>query len=1086
MKVCPACGRENPDDALFCSGCATALDEEPSPREERKIVTVVFADLVGSTAAAEGADVEDVRALLSSFHARLRAELERFGGTVEKYIGDAVMAVFGAPVAHEDDPERAVRAALAIRDAIVEGSSLEVRIAVNTGEALVSLGARPAEGEGMVAGDVVNTTARMQAAAAVNSVLVGETTYRATRDRIDYREHDSVEAKGKAEPVLVWEAMQARSRLDVDVQRPRAALVGRARELELLVGALARVREDRAPQLVTLVGAPGLGKSRLLYELFQAIEADPELIWWRQGRSLPYGEGVSYWALGEMVKTHAGILETDSPETAEAKLRQAVAGFEDSEWLERHLRPLAGLGGEAEAAADRRDESFAAWRRFFESLAEESPLVLVFEDLHWADDGLLDFVDHLVDWASGVPMLVACTARPELLDRRPGWGGGKRNATTVSLSPLSNDETARLISALLEQSVLPAETQARLLERAGGNPLYAEEFVRLLDERGEPERAVPETLQGMIAARLDVLPREEKALVQDASVVGKVFWLGALAAMDGDSHRVIEERLHTLERKEFVRRERRSSVEGDSEYAFLHALVREVAYGQIPRAERADTHVRVAAWIESLARPEDTAEMLAQHYLAALEYGRATGRDTGSIEELAAPALADAGDRALALNAFSAAERFYAAALDLGARDAERLRLIFQRARAAWSGQGAEHSTHATLEAARDELLAAGEAERAAEVTAMAAWTGWRMGRKERALELLEQAVALLEQAPPSRSKAYVLTERSRVLAIAEDPEGEAAARRALAMAEEVGAIDIQARALCNLGLARANGGDDGGLEDIERSIVLAKDAHSTVDIVRGNINLSSLTVLRGDLERSYEHLRAGLELAERFGHSAGIRWLRGDQTLLEYLFGRWDEAVRLCDEFLAEVEAGFPHYQEHGARAVRAVVRVSRGDFAGALADDALCLESARETADPQTLHPSLQWSAFVRLVAGRAAEAAELVDELLAASQPSSYVLGEGVFAAVAVGRAEGYLEFAARVPVPSPWVDAARAFASGDLTAAADLYAEIGALPSEAYARLCSGDERQVQRALAFYRSVRATRFISQGEALLAASA
>src|SRR5947209_6676942 len=464
-----------------------------SSRKERKIVTVLFADLVGFTARAETLDPEDVEAILRPYHERLRGELERHGGTVEKFIGDAVVAVFGAPVVHEDDAERAVRAALAIRDAIAEDGTLEVRIGVNTGEALVNVDARPETGEGMVAGDVVNTGARLQGAAPANGVLVGEATFRATEKAIEYVEHDPVEAKGKAEPVSVWEAVQARSRLEVEVQRPRAPLVGRDRELDVLVAALARARDERAAQLVTLVGEPGIGKSRLVYELFRTIESEPELIWWRQGRSLPYGEGVSFWALGQMVKTQAGILETDPPDVAEEKLRGAASGLDDAEWLTSHLRPLVGLGTKTQLGADQRSEAFTAWRKFFEELAEQHPLVLVFEDLHWADDGLLDFVDHVVDWASGVPILVVASARPELLERRADWGGGKRNATTISLSPLGRDESARLLATLLDRSVLPAETQAALLQRAGGNPLYTEEFARMLADRGDTDE-LPESL----------------------------------------------------------------------------------------------------------------------------------------------------------------------------------------------------------------------------------------------------------------------------------------------------------------------------------------------------------------------------------------------------------------------------------------------------------------------------------------------------------------------------------------------------------------------------------------------------------------
>ncbi|MDX6516511.1 MAG: hypothetical protein QOH73_2177, partial [Gaiellaceae bacterium] len=413
--LCPDCGRENAADARFCSACGLRL-EGAARREERKVVTILFADIVGSTAQAERLDPEDVRAALSSYYARVRSELERYGGTVEKFIGDAVMAVFGAPIAHEDDPERAVRAALAIRDTLA-GSDVEVRIAVHTGEALVALDARAGEGEAMVAGDVVNSAARLQAAAPVNGVLVGEATFRATERLIEYRQAAAVTAKGKAEPIAAWEAVAPRARFGVDVdETAHTALVGRASELEVLNNALARARTEGAAQLVTLVGVPGMGKSRLIAELLAVVDADRDIITWRQGRCLPYGEGLSFWALAEMVKAQAGVLETDTADQAEDKLRAAVealvADAGEAEWVLGHLRPLLGLPG----AAGDQGERFAAWRRFFEGLGEQRPAVLVFEDLHWADDGLLDFVDHLVDWASAVPLLVVCTGRPELLE----------------------------------------------------------------------------------------------------------------------------------------------------------------------------------------------------------------------------------------------------------------------------------------------------------------------------------------------------------------------------------------------------------------------------------------------------------------------------------------------------------------------------------------------------------------------------------------------------------------------------------------------------------------------------------------------
>ena len=495
--------------------------------KERKVVSVLFVDLVGFTAQSESADPEDVDALLRGYHRDVRHEIERYGGTVEKFIGDAVVAVFGAPVAHEDDPERAVRAALRILDA----TELDIRVAVNTGEVLVDLDSRPEHGEGMVTGDAVNTASRLQSAAPVRGILVGEATHSATERTIEYQELDPVEVKGKSRPLPVWRAVGARSRLGVDVDAPAAApFVGRRREFELLQQLFERSLEESGVQLVTVVGEPGAGKTRLVAELRRWVDERPELVLWRQGRCLPYGDGIAYWPVGEAVKAQAGVLESDDLSATAAKLEIALEGMPEPDWLRVRLAPLLGLETSGSAT---REESFAAWRTFFEELAARSPLVLIVEDLHWADAAMLDFVEHLVEWSTGGRILVISTARPELYERHPGWGGGMRNATTISLSQLSNDDTARLVAALLERSVLPAETQALLLERAGGNPLFAEEFVRMLRDRGVDDAVVPGNVQALIAARLDTLEPERKRLIHDAAVVGKVFWGGAVASIAG-------------------------------------------------------------------------------------------------------------------------------------------------------------------------------------------------------------------------------------------------------------------------------------------------------------------------------------------------------------------------------------------------------------------------------------------------------------------------------------------------------------------------------------------------------------------------
>ena len=736
MAACPTCGAENADAAKFCSACGTSLAATPTTarREERKVVSVVFTDLVGSTARADESDPEDVRALLRTYHERARDELERFGGTVEKFIGDAVVAVFGAPVSHEDDPERAVRAALAVRDAVAQLNEIEperdlhVRIAVNTGEALVSLDAKPGEGEGMVAGDVMNTAARLQSAAPVDGILVGKQTYRATEREIVYRETPPVEAKGKAQPVPVWEALEPRARLGVDLGGTGSAtLVGRDDELDLLVDALRRSRRDLSTQLVTLVGVPGIGKSRLVFELGRVVDADSELITWRQGRCLPYGDGVSYWALGEIVKAQAGILESDPADATEAKLAAVLEAMVDPGergWVERHLRPLVGLG-RVEANSDIRGEAFAAWRRFLETIAADGPMVLVFEDLHWADEGLLDFVDGLVDWVDRVPLLVVCTARPELLDRRPGWGGGKRNASTVSLTALDDDATARLVLSLLDRPMLEAETQQALVARAGGNPLYAEEYVRMLQSGVGVDERLPETVQGIVAARIDLLPAAEKDLLQTAAVFGKVFWSDALVGAVGIEQWQLAELLRSLERKEFIRRGPRSSVAGATQHAFVHALVRDATYGQLPRTARAERHLLAAEWIESLPgdRAEDRAETLAHHYRTAIELRRASGEDVGELAPRAIRALHEAGEHALALGAYRIAGSFLEGALELlPPGDEPSAELVFDAGRA--FGFAGRHGDE--LERAVEAFERAGDPERAAEAAVAAAWRGIR------------------------------------------------------------------------------------------------------------------------------------------------------------------------------------------------------------------------------------------------------------------------------------------------------------------------------------------------------------------------
>jgi class 3 adenylate cyclase/tetratricopeptide (TPR) repeat protein len=1136
MAECASCGFENRPGALFCGSCGLQLgracgtcgevvglglpfctacgapfepgEAQPPILEERKVVTALFADLVGFTGRAEQLDPEDVRRMLSPYHARVKTELESYGGTVEKFIGDAVVALFGAPLAHEDDPERGVRAAIAVREAIGELNAadptlgLHVRIGVTTGEAMIALSARPAEGEGMAAGDIINTCSRLQSAAPVDGILVDDTTFRATSTVIEYRDAEPVAAKGKSEPIRVWEVVAPRTRLGVDIAfRGGAELIGREQELRLLRDALARSERERAPQLVTLVGAPGIGKSRLLFELYAALDDDPEVFAnWRQGRSLPYGEGVSFWALGEMVKAQAGILESDSSDEAAVKLAVAVTSVVHDEveaaWVDEHLGPLVGLEGPEEVGGDLRREAFAAWRRFFEALAETRPLVLVFEDLHWADEGLLDFVDHLVDWATDVPILVVCTARPELLERRPGWGGGKRSALTVSLSPLSDDDIERLLQSLLAERSVRQERVDDLLAHAGGNPLYAEEFVRMLAETGtDAGLPLPETVQGIIAARLDTLAGEEKALVQDAAVVGKVFWVGALAAVSDRPTPEVEQGLQRLERKEFVRRERRSSVAGETAFVFRHVLVRDVAYGQIPRPRRAELHRRTAEWLESLAgdRAEDIADLVAHHYLSALQFARAANRGIDDLPERARLALAEAGDRALALSAYGPAVRFYREALASWPEDdPERPPLLLRYGQALFR---AEQTGADVLEEAARELLEAGELELAAEAQVLLAdLLMITQGRREEADAHLGQAVALLTDRPPSRSKVRVLASRAHFhLAADEAEDAVICAGEALGMADELALDDFRAHTLSTRGFSRVMTGDLDGLDDLRESVQVAALANSP-QVARGYNLLASMTADLGDLTRAFELYAESRRAAERFGDALALRWLEVERVFEAYWRGNWTRALEIGDGLLADGADGNGSLHEVDVLLVRAKVQLAREGPQPALESVERALAAARSVGAPQLLFPVLAFDAHALAAAGRSDDATEAADELLGlwldegrGHSLGSFWVPDLTFALVELNRGDHLVDASRRAPTTTRWLEAAQAAAEGDWRRAADTFSHIGSLPDEALARLrAAADlaadgheqdaERERRKANSFYRDVGAVSYVS----------
>ncbi|MBA3401576.1 MAG: AAA family ATPase, partial [Actinobacteria bacterium] len=997
---------------------------------------------------------------------------------------------------HEDDPERAARAALAIRDFAVE-EGLELRVGITTGEALVSLDASPSEGEGMASDDVVNTAARLQGGAPVNGVLVDETTYRATRAAVDFDEPQTIEAKGKAEPIAVRRALEVRSRPGMDVaHEARAKLVGREQEVDVLRDALARVCQSRTSQLLTLVGVPGIGKSRLVYELSQIVEADAELITWRQGRCLAYGDGITLWALGEIVKAQAGIHEQDPPAEASAKIRRAVEVTIDDEtdarWVELHLLTLVGLAEESELGRDRGNEAFSAWRRFFEAMADRRPLVLLVEDLHWADESLLDFLDELVDWVTDVPLLVVGTARPELLERRPGWGGGKLNATTLALQPLSNEETASLIEQVLDRPLLAADAQLALLERAGGNPLYAEQYAELYLEQGSTEAlALPETLQGIISARLDGLPREEKELLRDASVMGKVFWTGALRGEPAE----ISAALHSLARKAFVRQQRRSSVEGESEFAFAHALVRDVAYRQIARADRAEKHRHAAEWIESLGRLEDHAEMLAYHWGSALALAGAAGASNGELSERARIASRSAGDRAFALNAFPSAAKHYASALEIWPTNDSRPELLFRLGHALFvaGDEGADRA----LEEARDALVASGHEDTAAEAEAFLAELFWLRGRNDEMLLRLQAAEKLVAGAEPSAGAARVLAWSARYQFLAGDREnGLHRAEEAFALAEQVGADELRLHALITVGSAKEFLGDVTGRHDLERAVEIGRAMSSP--LVATALNNLSVVIDTTDARRVVQLEREAHFEAERIGDVKMMRFLRGNLIWGGWMLGDWDEAMAEADRFIAECEQGSPHILEGQTRLFRGYITLARGNRSESLEDFRRALELARESGgDRDTLIPALVRGAWAYLQVGRALDAraayAEAIPLLKEHQYARPWLVSE---VASELGETAAVREVLADLP-SSQGREAMIAVLDGDFEKASETYAAAGLLLLAAGARLRLAEQLvatgrrvegadELEKALAFYRPIGATLFVERGERLLAKSA
>jgi class 3 adenylate cyclase len=876
------------------------------PVAERRLVSVLFADLVGFTTFSEAHDAEDVQEMQGRYFTTATQIVTRHGGTIEKFIGDAVMAVWGTPIAREDDAERAVRAGLELVAAVPDlAPGISARCGVLTGEAAVTLGAT---NQGMVTGDIVNTAARLQSAAAPSSVLVGEATQRAASGAVAFEPAGSQVLKGKAEPVPTWRAVRVvaerggRGRVEgID-----APFVGRDTDLRLLKELYHAGATERRIRHVSVLGTGGIGKSRLAWELEKYLDGLDEPVWWHRGRSPAYGDGITFWALGEMIRGRAGLAEGDDDETSRVRISSLVdehmADHPDRERTEAALLQLLGI-----PAGVPPDELFGAWRTFFEALAATGTVVLVFEDVHWADAGTLDFVDHLVDWSRGLPIFVLTLARRELLDDRPEWGSVRRGLMSLVLEPLRAPEVRELLRGLVPR--LPDRTADAIVSRAEGVPLYAIETIRMLLANGrlrsvdgalEPagelaelaDLAIPETLTALIAARLDGLPPADRGLLLDAAVLGQSFAPAGLAAVSGRAETELAPRLNGLVRRELLRpiADPRSPERGN--YAFVQALIREIAYGTLAKRDRITRHLAVASWLETLADPE-LAAAVAGHLVAARGL-MGDGPESDALAARAVSSLRAAGDRAASLAVPSQARSFYeqgaALATDPGDQ-AALLELAGENAMVA-----AEYdATDGLLVRAIDLRRSLGDRPGILRATALRA-RGLLNGRRyEPARSVLEDGVLEFADLDGDAGFRILRGQHSRLFFLTGNLEP--AVRIAQSVVDESSAVDepaVLGDALVTLGSSLGILGQaDEGRRLLDRARDIAEANGLSSLLVRATNN-SVIALMEEDPARAFELGKEGLELAKRLAQRPTVHSLGNNLCFIGLWTGEWDEADRL------------------------------------------------------------------------------------------------------------------------------------------------------------------------------------------------
>jgi class 3 adenylate cyclase/tetratricopeptide (TPR) repeat protein len=847
---------------------------------ERKLATVLFADLVGSTELVSGQDPEITRRRVTAFFDAVAGCIETHGGTVEKFAGDAVMAAFGIPQAHEDDAERAVRAALGIIENVHE-LGVEARIGIESGEVVVD------ETDSTFAtGPAVNLAARLQQAAGAGQILIGESAHRLTEGRIESENVGPLELRGFRKVIPAYRAIAA-----VDGQPATATVsapfVGREAELDLLENTLSRTVRDRRPHVFTIYGEPGVGKSRLLREFLAGVEGVTIL----SGRALPYGEGVTYWPLAEMVKAAAGITDDDPMETAREKLIECCG--------DEAIAELLGLAsGVMEAVEGERGQPEIAWaaREFVDELADVQPLVLVFEDIHWAEEPLLELIDHLAQWVRERSLLIVCLARPELLDVRPSWGGGRIRSTAIELEPLVREESEALAEALLAEHDIPAAVRTRLLEKTEGNPLFVEETVRMLLEEGvDGGERIPDTLQALIGARIDRLPAGEKVLLQRGSVMGRTFFAGALDHLspeyDADE---LDDMLDDLLLRDFITRQERSTISGETAYRFKHVLIREVAYGGLSKSSRAEYHTRFAEWLREKADKE-LLEIRAYHLdQACTLYAELDGKPPEELAKTAAKALQAAGKRALARESNLSARKLLLRALELEPS----LERRYLAARAAWQ--------LGDLPVVRDEMNAVAE-EAAAEgardletraLTALAEVATSLDGELARATELADRALAVVEPEDVD-GRFSALDRRARVARwVGRLGEAEEFEKEALDVARAAGRKDQEAKAALQLAGIHIGRMEEGKAEPlIDHALELAEHSGSIVARAAAASSKGNLLNVRGEFEQAAGWYTKALELYRETASVPEIAWTSRQLGILAWKTGDPEKAEKLLRE---------------------------------------------------------------------------------------------------------------------------------------------------------------------------------------------